>query len=761
MNFHHLAYWQDKALSLAIENRLFINGEYTAAAENETFETVDPVTQAPLANIARGKSVDIDRAVSAARGVFERGDWSLSSPAKRKAVLNKLADLIEANAEELALLETLDTGKPIRHSLRDDIPGAARAIRWYAEAIDKVYGEVATTSSHELAMIVREPVGVIAAIVPWNFPLLLTCWKLGPALAAGNSVVLKPSEKSPLSAIRLAGLAKEAGLPDGVLNVVTGFGHEAGQALSRHNDIDAIAFTGSTRTGKQLLKDAGDSNMKRVWLEAGGKSANIVFADCPDLQQAASATAAGIFYNQGQVCIAGTRLLLEESIADEFLALLKQQAQNWQPGHPLDPATTMGTLIDCAHADSVHSFIQEGESKGQLLLDGRNAGLSSALHLAEAGFDVVVLEASRIGFGASGRNGGQLVNSYSRDIDVIEKSYGMDTARMLGSMMFEGGEIIRERIKRYQIDCDYRPGGLFVAMNDKQLATLEEQKENWERYGNKQLEMLDANAIRREVASDRYTGALLDHSGGHIHPLNLAIGEADAIRLNGGRVYELSAVTQIQHTTPAVVRTATGQVTAKYVIVAGNAYLGDKVEPELAKRSMPCGTQVITTERLSDDLARSLIPKNYCVEDCNYLLDYYRLTADNRLLYGGGVVYGARDPDDVERLVVPKLLKTFPQLKGVKIDYRWTGNFLLTLSRMPQFGRLDTNIYYMQGYSGHGVTCTHLAGRLIAELLRGDAERFDAFANLPHYPFPGGRTLRVPFTAMGAAYYSLRDRLGV
>ena len=200
--------------------------------------------------------------MSAARGVFERGDWSLSSPAKRKAVLNKLADLMEAHAEELALLETLDTGKPIRHSLRDDIPGAARAIRWYAEAIDKVYGEVATTSSHELAMIVREPVGVIAAIVPWNFPLLLTCWKLGPALAAGNSVILKPSEKSLLSAIRLAGLAKEAGLPDGVLNVVTGFGHEAGQALSRHNDIDAIAFTGSTRTGKQLLKDAGDSNMK-------------------------------------------------------------------------------------------------------------------------------------------------------------------------------------------------------------------------------------------------------------------------------------------------------------------------------------------------------------------------------------------------------------------------------------------------------------------------------------------------------------------
>ena len=379
MNFHHLAYWQDKALSLAIENRLFINGEYCAAADNTTFETLDPLTQAPLANIARGQHADVDRAVQGARDAFERSDWSQAAPAKRKAVLNKLADLIEAHAEELALLETLDTGKPIRHSLRDDIPGAARAIRWYAEALDKVYGEVATTSSNELAMIVREPVGVIAAIVPWNFPLLLTCWKLGPALAAGNSVILKPSEKSPLTALRLAGLAKEAGIPDGVLNVVSGFGHEAGQALSLHADIDAIAFTGSTRTGKQLLKDAGDSNMKRVWLEAGGKSANIVFADCPDLQQAVNATAGGIFYNQGQVCIAGTRLLLEDSIADAFLDLLQAQARNWQPGHPLDPATTMGTLIDCAHADTVHTFIREGERKGQLLVDGRQTPWPAAI----------------------------------------------------------------------------------------------------------------------------------------------------------------------------------------------------------------------------------------------------------------------------------------------------------------------------------------------------------------------------------------------
>ncbi|CAH5190031.1 aldehyde dehydrogenase PuuC [Klebsiella oxytoca] len=371
MDFHNLAYWQEKAKNIAIETRLFINGEYSAAADNSVFATIDPAAQQTLAEVARGKKADVDRAVQAARSAFERGDWSQASPAQRKAVLNKFADLMEAHCEELALLETLDTGKPIRHSLRDDIPGAARAIRWYAEAIDKVYGEVAPTGGNELALIVREPIGVIAAVVPWNFPLLLACWKLGPALASGNSVVLKPSEKSPLSALRLAGLAKEAGLPDGVFNVVSGFGHEAGQALARHPDVEVITFTGSTRTGKQLLKDAGDSNMKRVWLEAGGKSANIVFADCPDLQKAVNATAGGIFYNQGQVCIAGTRLLLEESIADRFLDLLKEQAKGWQPGNPLDPNTAMGMLIDNSHADSVHSFIRAGEAHSTLLLDGR------------------------------------------------------------------------------------------------------------------------------------------------------------------------------------------------------------------------------------------------------------------------------------------------------------------------------------------------------------------------------------------------------
>ncbi|MEI2265584.1 NAD(P)/FAD-dependent oxidoreductase [Erwinia sp. CGal63] len=414
-----------------------------------------------------------------------------------------------------------------------------------------------------------------------------------------------------------------------------------------------------------------------------------------------------------------------------------------------------------ANAYTPFPALEESLSCDVCIIGAGYTGLSSALHLAENGYKVVVLEAAKVGFGASGRNGGQVVNSYSRDVDVIERSYGAEAARMLGSMMFEGGDIIRERIKRYNIACDYRPGGLFVALNARQFATLEEQKQNWERYGNDQLELLDADQIRREVDSDRYVGALLDKRGGHLHPLNLAIGEAQAVVLNGGQIFEQSPVVEIQHGNPAIVKTAKGQVSARYVIVAGNAYLGNKLEPTLAKRSMPCGTQVLTTEPLSAEMAASLIPSNYCVEDCNYLLDYFRLTADNRLLYGGGVVYGARDPDDIDRLIMPKLLKTFPQLQGVKIDYRWTGNFLLTLSRMPQFGRLQNNIYYMQGDSGHGVTCTHLAGRLISEVLRGDAERFDAFAKLPHYPFPGGRNMRIPLTAMGAAWYSIRDRLGV
>ena len=387
-------------------------------------------------------------------------------------------------------------------------------------------------------------------------------------------------------------------------------------------------------------------------------------------------------------------------------------------------------------------------------------GLSSALHLLEQGFSVVMVEAARVGFGASGRNGGQIVNSYSRDIDVIERTVDKRQAELLGAMAFEGGRIIRERVARYNIDCDLKDGGVFAAITSKQMGHLEAQKRLWERYGHTQLELMDQRRIREVVACDQYVGGMLDMSGGHIHPLNLALGEAAAVESLGGRIFEQTPATRIDRGPNPVVHTPQGQVKARFVIVAGNAYLGNLI-PELSAKSMPCGTQVVATEPLSDELARSLLPQDYCVEDCNYLLDYYRLTADKRLIFGGGVVYGARDPANIEAIIRPKMLKAFPQLKNVKIDYAWTGNFLLTLSRLPQVGRIGDSIYYSQGCSGHGVTYTHLAGKVLAEALRGQAERFDAFAALPHYPFPGGQALRVPLSAIGAWYYSLRDKLGV
>lgn len=384
-------------------------------------------------------------------------------------------------------------------------------------------------------------------------------------------------------------------------------------------------------------------------------------------------------------------------------------------------------------------------------------GLSTALHLAEAGYRVVVLEAARVGWGASGRNGGQLVHSYSRDLDVIEARHGTAAARALGAMAFEGAAIIKERIQRYGIACDFRPGGMFAAITARQVKQLEHHKALWERFGHRELEMLDAEQSEAEVGTLRYRATLLDRSTGHVHPLRLAQGEAMAFESLGGVIHEDSAVVRIDRGAPAVVHTAEGSVRARFVIVAGNAYLGG-LEPQLAARSMPCGTQVIATEPLGDRFPE-ILPSNFCVEDSNFLLDYFRLSADRRLIYGGGVIYGARDPAHVESIVRPKLLKTFPQLKGIRIDYGWTGNFLLTLSRLPEVGRLAPNIYYSQGCSGHGVTFTHLIGRVLAEAIRGQAERFDAFATLPHYPFPGGRLLRVPLTAMGALWYDLRDKL--
>ena len=387
-------------------------------------------------------------------------------------------------------------------------------------------------------------------------------------------------------------------------------------------------------------------------------------------------------------------------------------------------------------------------------------GLSSALHLAEKGFKVVVVEGSRIGFGASGRNGGQLVNSYSRDMDFIERNYGLHVSTEMGQMAFEGSRIIKRLINDYDIKCDLKPGGVFDACNNKQLDEMAEKQKLWTKHGYHETELLSSSDIQQHIGTDRYVGGLLDKLGGHIHPLNLALGEAAAFEKLGGIIYEDSTVVDIVHGKKAVIKTDSGSITADFVVVAGNAYL-EGLLPMQQKQSMPCGTQIITTEVLPEAMQKQLLPTGVCVEDCNYLLDYFRLSGDGRLIYGGGTTYGAREPSKIENIITPKMLKTFPQLKDVKIDYAWTGNFLLTLMRLPQFGRINDNVYYAQGYSGHGVTSTHLAGKVIADAITGQAERFDVFAGLPQYPFPGGRLLRMPYTAMGAWYYNMRDKLGI
>jgi acyl-CoA reductase-like NAD-dependent aldehyde dehydrogenase len=356
--------WHERARSLAMRTQAFIDGRYVDAASGATFSSVNPATGKVLAQVAAGDLEDINRAVTSGRAAFRKGVWCNLPPAKRKKVLSRFAELILKHAEELALLETLDMGKPISDSLSIDIPGAARCIQWYAEAVDKVYDEVAPTGPGALALITREPLGVVGAIVPWNFPLVMAAWKIAPVLAAGNSLVLKPSEKSPLTALRVAELAVEAGLPPGVMNVVPGLGHTAGKALALHMDVDCVTFTGSTATGKTIMQYAGQSNLKRVSLECGGKSPNIIMADYPDLAKAATAAAFAIFFNQGEVCSAGSRLLVQESIKDVVLDKVAEIGRTMQPGDPLEPATRLGAIVDETQMKRVLGYIDAGQKEG-------------------------------------------------------------------------------------------------------------------------------------------------------------------------------------------------------------------------------------------------------------------------------------------------------------------------------------------------------------------------------------------------------------
>ncbi|ATQ74965.1 aldehyde dehydrogenase PuuC [Massilia violaceinigra] len=383
--------WHERAAALSIDGRAFIGGERVWARSEQRFDNLSPIDGRQLGLVARCDGLDVDAAVAAARAAFEDRRWAGQAPAARKRVMIKFADLILAHAGELALLETLDMGKPIKYSQSVDVPAAANCIRWYGEAIDKIYDEIAPTGDNSLALITREPVGVVAAIVPWNYPMIMAAWKIAPALAAGNSVILKPSEKSPLTALRLAEIALEAGLPAGVFNVIPGYGHEAGAALALHMDVDCIGFTGSTKVGKQILQMAGQSNLKRAWTELGGKSANIVCADCPDLDAAVSAAIGSIYFNQGESCNAPSRLFVEASIRDAFLEKALALVPDFAPGDPLDEGTIMGAIVDAAQMKTVMGYIEQGKQAGAKLLAGGEAARtdSGGFYVAPTLFDQV------------------------------------------------------------------------------------------------------------------------------------------------------------------------------------------------------------------------------------------------------------------------------------------------------------------------------------------------------------------------------------
>ncbi|AOK19409.1 aldehyde dehydrogenase [Burkholderia cepacia] len=368
--------WQQKAQALSLDGRAFIAGQRCAAASNETFRTLNPASGKVLADVARCDEKDVNRAVAAARDAFESGVWSKAAPAHRKAVLLRLAQLIDAHADELALLEALEAGKPISECLGLDIPESAACIRWHAEVTDKRYDALSPSGSGVVSMITREPIGVVGAVVPWNFPALMLAWKIGPALSVGNSVIVKPAEQTSLSTLRIADLAVEAGVPAGVLNVVTGFGDVAGQALGRHPDVDLVAFTGSTATGKRFLHYSADTNLKRVVLECGGKNPQVMLPDVANLDAVAEQAVAAAFWNMGENCSAGSRILVPSHRKAELLEKVLAVLAGWKTGDPLDPDVKLGALIEQKHFEKVLAHIEQAKAEGAHVVCGGRATLA-------------------------------------------------------------------------------------------------------------------------------------------------------------------------------------------------------------------------------------------------------------------------------------------------------------------------------------------------------------------------------------------------
>ncbi len=349
-----------------------IAGRSVPAVSGETFETINPANGEVIANIAKGDAADVDAAVAAARNAFDQGPWPRLSPSERKVIMQRFATLVEANIDELAQMESLEAGKPITDCMEIDLPETVSTLRWHAEAADKIYDQISPTGRGVVSMIVKEPLGVVGVILPWNFPIMMAAWKLGPLLASGNTAVLKPAEQTSLSTIRLAELATEAGVPDGVINVVPGYGETAGQAIGLHPHIDCVGFTGSTETGRLFLKYSADSNLKRILLECGGKNPMIVMEDVDDLDTVADHAANSIFWNMGENCSSNSRLLVHSSIKDELTEKIVERAHDWVIGDPMDNATRVGPMIEESHLNKVLKHIDDAKTQGANLLRGGN-----------------------------------------------------------------------------------------------------------------------------------------------------------------------------------------------------------------------------------------------------------------------------------------------------------------------------------------------------------------------------------------------------
>ncbi len=418
---------------------------------------------------------------------------------------------------------------------------------------------------------------------------------------------------------------------------------------------------------------------------------------------------------------------------------------------------------DSYYAATAHAYppcpTLEGEREADVcIIGGGFSGVSAALSLAERGYRVTLLEARRLGFGASGTNGGQIGSGLRKGIREIEHLAGRDNARILWEMCEEAKVIISECIQRFNIACDYKPGNLLAATRERFLPGLAAEAEHLSKhYGYTGYQMLTRHQIRELVASDAYCGGRMDAGGGHMHPLNYLLGVAAAARSKNVEIFENSEVLGIRWADPCIVRTASGQIRARNVLLCGNAYLGNLV-PKIGGKIMPIINHVLTTSPLGEARAKALISNDCCVHSTKFVVDYFRLTADRRLLFGGGETYSDREIPDVKNFVRRYMLAVFPQLDDVAIDYAWSGRLAITMNRLPHFGRIGSHGFFVQGFSGHGVALAQLAGRLMAEAVAGDAERFDVFTKLRHQTFPGGTLLRKPVLVLGMLYYVLRDR---